>query len=33
MDFGKEKLLWMPAHPLMVWAPAAWRAVAAALRE
>ena len=33
MDFGKEKLLWMPAHPLMVWSRTTMRAVAAALRE
>jgi triacylglycerol lipase len=33
MDFGKEELIWMPAHPLMVWSPACMRAVAAALRE
>lgn len=33
MGFGKEDLIWMPAHPLMVWTPLAWKAVAAALRE
>ena len=33
MDFGKEELIWMPAHPLMVWSSASHRAVAAALRE
>jgi len=33
MDFGEEDIIWMPAHPLMVWTPVSWRAVAAALRE